>query len=89
MSAFDEVHKLLDQASDKFHQIRKSVNDSDGNEMSRDRAEQFDSHMSTVKDAVDWAAANQEASGVATAASSPSPAPPAVGDSGPDSGGNQ
>jgi hypothetical protein len=41
----DHIHKLLDQATDEFHKSRDGQN--------RDRADQFDGQMATLKMIVD------------------------------------
>ena len=45
-SAMQEVNDLLDQAQEKYHEVRGSS--------SPDRAEQFDGHLNAVRDAVQW-----------------------------------
>lgn len=42
------IHELLDEAAELFHRARGVY--------ASDRAEQFDSHLTVVKDAVDWTA---------------------------------
>lgn len=52
MSSRDSIHALLDQASDEFHALR--------GDLAGDRGEQFDSHLATVRMAVDHAADHVE-----------------------------